>query len=198
MKHRLGLIPLCITLASCALLTPPQRVNVEQALLNQMPSELPHRETRGATVLVLPPQTTAIYDSRHMAYRSRPDELGYYREREWADTPSRMLQPLLVQALEGTRSFSAVWAAPYTGHSRYALRTEILELTQDFTQSATLVFSLRFQLMDYEGNRIVATKELHLREPMSEKASAAGVVAANEATAEALREMAAFVLDNVQ
>jgi len=198
MTSRLGLISICVSLASCALLAPPQRVSVAQPLLSEMQSDLPHRETGGATVLVLPPQTTAAYDTRRMAYRRQPQELGYYRERQWADTPSRMLQPLLVQALEGTRSLGVVWTPPYTGHSRYALRTEILELTQDFTQSATLVLSLRFQLMDYEGNRIVATKELNLREPMSEKTSAAGVVAANEATREALREMAAFVLDAVQ
>lgn len=180
---------------NCALLFPPKE-KIEKSVLDQIPIEVPHRESRGATLLVLPPETTPIYDTMQIAYRARPHEVAHFREREWGETPSQMLYPLLVRAVENTRAFSAVLLAPYTGPYTYALRTEILELTQDFTsESATLVFSLRFQLIDYEANQVIATKEISLHEPMQQKTSYAGVVAANDATAKALQEMAVFILE---
>lgn len=152
MTLRASTAALCITVASCALLFPP-RVKIEKAVLDQMPIELPHRESRGATLLVFPPETTPIYDTIQMAYRARPHEVAYFSQREWGETPSQMLHPLLVKTVENTRAFSAVLIPPYRGRCTYALRTEILELTQDFTsESATLVLSLRFQLTDYAAN----------------------------------------------
>jgi cholesterol transport system auxiliary component len=56
------------------------------------------------------------------------------------------------------------------------------------------VLSLRFQLTDYGAKTVIATKEVSVREPMRERNSYAGVMAANEATAEALQQMARYVL----
>ena len=186
----------CLSLASCALLLPPQRDIDDKALLNQIPSELPHRDRRTATVLVLPPETAALYDTREIAYTTRPHEIAYLTRRQWGETPSEMLQPLLTKTLEDTRAFAAVVVPPYTARYTCALETRILELRQDFTAgSAAVVLSLRFRLTNAEG-RVIATKEVSLREPMRQLDSDAGVVAANDATAQALREMAAFVVDN--
>ena len=55
---------------------------------------------------------------------------------------------------------------------------------------------LRFQLTDYEPKQVGATKEITVREPMQQKTSYAGVIAANRATADALRQAAEFVLEN--
>lgn len=184
----------CLTLASCALVTPPPPQIDHNALLNQVPRALPHGDRRTVIVLVLPPETTAIYDTKRMAYMTRPHEVSYFNQREWGETPSEMLHPLLVDTLENTGSFAAVVVPPYTTRYTYALRTAILELRQDFTsRTPTLELSLRFRLTDGAG-RIVATKVVSLREPMRQADSYAGVVAANEATARALQEMAAFVV----
>lgn len=188
---------ICIAVGGCALLSPPE-TRIEKSVLNQLPGEPPHRATGGATVLVFPPTTAPVYDTVRIAYRTHPREIAYFREREWGATPSQMIYPLLVRTLENTHSFEAVLVPPYTGRYTYALRTEVLELIQDFTpQSATLVLSLRFQLTGYGANRVIATRNVSLREPMLQRNSHAGVVAANEATAKALEQMAEFVLEKV-
>lgn len=190
------LAAVCLTLASCSLLFPPSPEIDDNALLNQVPRTLPHGDRQRATVLVLPPATTAVYDTRQMAYMTRPHEVSYFTRSEWGETPSEMLHPLLVRTLQNTRSFAAVVIPPYTARYAFALRTTIIELRQDFTsRPATLVLSLSFRLTDGAG-RVVATKEVSLREPMRQRNSYAGVVAANEATARALREMAAFVVNS--
>lgn len=183
------------TLAGCALLS-PARVDPEKAVLSKMPLELPQQPTRAVTLLVLPPETTPIYDTTLMAYTTRAYHVGYFSRHEWAGRPAQMLQPLLVGALQRTHAFGAVLTPPHAGRYTYALRTEIIELMQDFTsEPATLRLSLRLQLSDDTANRVVAIKEISLREPMQQKTPYAGVVAANDAAAKALQEIAGFVLE---
>lgn len=167
------------------------------AVLDKMPGTLPHRDRHPVTLLVLPPDAKPAYDTTQMAYSLRPYQVAYFRHHQWAGTPSQMLQPLLLRTLETTGYFSAVLTPPYTGRYSYALQTEIVELVQDFaSEAAALRLSLRLRLSDGAANRLVATREITLREPMPQKTPYAGVVAANDAMAKALQEMASFVLDN--
>lgn len=183
------------SVAGCALLSPPDTKGVT-AVLSKMPAELPRRESRPVTLLVLPPDTNPVYDTTQMAYTLRPYEVAYFRDHQWGETPSQMLHPMLVRTLESTGYFSVVLKPPYAGRYTYALRTEILELTQDFTsEPAVLRLSLRLQLTDDATGRLAATKEISLREPMQQKTPYAGVLAANEAIAKALQEAARFVLE---
>jgi len=195
---RVSLGALAIALAGCTLFTPAQ-IKIDKAVLNQIPLELPHREGHGTTLLVLPPQTAAIYDSTQMVYRDRAHQVAYFAQHEWADTPSHMLHPLVVRTLENTGYFRAVLMPPYMGRYTYALHTEILELTQDFTaQPATVLLSVRVQLSDASAAHVIAAKEISLREPMQQSTPYAGVTAANQATAKALQELAVFVLDTAE
>ena len=184
------------TLASCALMRPAE-TGTSKAVLNKMPLELPRREPRAVTLLVFPPEAKPLFDTTQMAYTVRPYQVAYFREHEWGETPPQMLQPLLVKTLGNTRYFSAVLTPPYTARYTYALRTEILELTQDFTsEPPAVLLSLRLRLSDGATDRVIAIKEIALREPMQQKTPESGVVAANEATAKALKDAAKFVLDN--
>ena len=194
-RRALGVVTACLAVTGCALLSTPPKVIVEKAVLTEVPHDLPQRASRGNTVLVFPPKTTPLYDTTQMAYRTQPHEVAYFSEREWGETPSQMLYPLVVRTLENTHAFRAVLTEPFAARYSYALRTEILELIQDFSsESATLVLSLRFQLTDYGAKTVIATKEVSVREPMRERNSYAGVMAANEATAKALQQMARYVL----
>lgn len=192
----LGAASVCIAIAGCAFLSPAKR-DVQKSVLNQLPTAVPHRDTGGDTVLVFPPATMPVYDSVLMAYRTEPREVAYFGRRQWGATPSQMIQPLLVATLEKTHSFRVVLVPPYTGPYTYSLRTEILDLIQEFTpKSATLVLSLRFQLAGYGASRVIATRDISVREPMRQRNSRSGVVAANDAIAKALWQMAEFVLES--
>lgn len=194
-RRALGIVTACVAVTGCALLSAPPKVIVEKAALTEVPNDVPQWTSRGDTVLVFPPKTTPLYDTTQMAYRTQPYEVAYFSEREWAETPSHMLYPLVVRTLENTHAFRAVLTEPITARYTYALRTDILELIQDFSpDSATLLLSLRFQLTDYRAKNVIATKEVSVREPMRERNSYAGVIAANEATAKALQQMAQYLL----
>jgi len=194
-KRVLGVLTACLAVTGCALLSTPPKVIVEKAVLTEVPHDLPQRANRGDTLLVFHPKTPPLYDTTQMAYSTQPHEVAYFSEREWGETPSQMFYPLVVSTLENTHAFRAVLTEPFAARYTYALRTEILELIQDFgSDSASLVLALRFQLTDYGAKTVIATREVSVREPMLERNSYAGVLAANEATAKALQQMAEFVL----
>ena len=191
----LSVVTACLAVTGCALLSAAPKASVQKAVLTEVPQELPRHTSGGDTVLVFPPKSAPLYDTTQMAYSTQSHEVAYFSEREWAEKPSQMLYPLLVRTLENTHAFRAVLTEPFPGHYTYALRTEVLDLIQDFTSdSANLVLSLRFQLTDYGAKTVVSTKEISVREPMRERNSYAGVTAANEATAKALQQMAEYVL----
>lgn len=185
-------------MAGCTVLSP---INIEtrKALINKLPDNLPQRQRSAATLLVLPPETKPLYDTTQMAYTLQPYQIAYFSQNEWGATPSQMLQPLLVSTLENTHAFSAVLTPPYSGAYSYALRTEILELAQDFSaEPAVLHLNLRLQLNDGANNRLIASKEIVLRVPMLQNNPGAGIEAANNATATALQEAARFVLEKTE
>ena len=181
-------------LPGCALLRP---VNIEtnKAMLSPAPLDIPKKTNCGGTLLVFPPQTQPIYETTQMAYAIAPHQVAYFSRHEWAQTPSRMLLPLLVSALQSSGCFNAVVAPPYPHAYTHALRTEIVELLQDFTaQPAVLHLSVRVQLSDDTGGRVIAGKEIALHEPMPLGTPEDGVIAANVAAAKTLREVVSFVL----
>ena len=178
---------------SCALLT-PATVETQKEMLTKIPHALPEGKMHPATLLVLPPETSAVYDTIQMAYTIRPYQIAYFSRTEWGERPPRMIHPLLVQTLQKAGYFSAVVTPPFMGRYTHALRTEILVLQQDFTSAhATLRLALRVQLVAQVSNRVIATKEIDVREPMRENTPHGGAVAANDATAKALKEVAEFV-----
>ena len=187
-----------LSLAGCALLSAPPPQTSKQ-ILNKMPPEVPQRSSQGAVLVVYPPQTRPVYDTTEMAYMTRPYEIAYFSQHEWAEPPAQMLQPLLVGTLQNTRFFGAVLTPPYAGRHSYALRTEIRELIADFTsEPAALQLSLRFQLSEGATGAVVGVKDISVREPMQQKTPYAGVVAGNEATAKALLELARFVVEKAE
>jgi cholesterol transport system auxiliary component len=183
-------------LAGCTLLSPARIESEKHALskLPQVPRHSGQAKARTAVLLVLSPTSDPAFDTTQMAYSVRPYQIAYFARNEWLDTPPRMLWPLLVRTLRDTGGFAAVAMPPYTGRFDYALQTRILELEQDLgTEPATLQLRLHVELSDAAG-RVIATRDIEVRERMRERTPEAGVVAANDAVANALLQLTAFLL----
>jgi cholesterol transport system auxiliary component len=187
-----------VSVTSCTLLSPVSS-DSSKALLDKLPVPAARQTTHPVTLLVLPPRANPVFDTTRIAYTTHPYQIDYFTQREWAATPAQMLLPLLTTTLEQTGYFGAVLTPPYAGNYSYALQTDIVALTQDFTtEPATLKLELRVQLSSGDSGRIIATRDITQREPLQEKSSAAGVAAANRANARVLQEVADFVLESVE
>ena len=198
---RTALNALCLVLFSGCALFSPVRIDTKKNVLNNVPLDLPSENARSApprsaTLLVLIPETAPVYATTQMAYTTRAYQIAYFGQNEWAETPSQMIQPLIVKTLQNTHYFSEILSPPSVGRHTFSLRIEIQELMQDFTSTpAMLQLTMRFYLIREETNQVIGTNELSMREPMSERNPYAGVVAANEALAKLLRELAKFVVE---
>jgi cholesterol transport system auxiliary component len=193
---RATFVVLCaVLLSGCALLA-PVKTDTKKYALNDIPLDLPSERTHSATLLVLVPETESLYATTQMAYTTQAYQIAYFSRNEWAETPSQMIQPLIIETLRRTHYFGDVISSPDFGRHTFTLRSEILEIKQDFSsEPAMLQLTMRFYLSRAATNQVIATKELSAHEPMRERKPYAGVVAANEAMAKLLRELARFVVD---
>lgn len=194
-RRRMVALGLVAALAGCAL-GPSADPPMTTSLLDQPPADVPRRAPTRATLLVFPPEARPAIDTTQMAYTLRPHHIAYFAQNQWGETPPQMLQPLLVRTLDATGAFAAVVTPPYDGAATLALRTEFTELVQDFAQDPPVLrLALRVRLSDESAGRVLGTHEIRVDEAMLQKNPAAGVQAANDALAKALRALAAFVLE---
>src|SRR3989338_6207209 len=106
---------LAITLlGGCSTLLPPAPPPDNIYLLEANPA--PVRSTpaarRDLVLAVSMPRARAGFDTAQMVWVRQAHGLEVYSRNRWADTPARMLAPLLVQALERSGAFHAVVPAP--------------------------------------------------------------------------------------
>lgn len=197
MMIRTAVRGLCILLLSGCTLFSPVHIDTKRYVLSTVPDDLPIERTHATTVLVLVPETVPAYATPRMAYSVQKYQIAYFSQNEWVAPPAQMIQPLIVETLRRTHYFSEVLPSPYFGQHTFSLRTEIIELKQDFSSGpGVLRLTMRCYLRREATNQVVATKELLAEELLSERNPYAGVVAANEAMGRLLRELSRFVIEH--
>ena len=99
---------------------------------------------RDLVLAVTMPRARPGFDTPRMAYLRQPHELDYFVTSRWVDTPSRMLGPLLAQALEQTGSFRAIVQTPGVIPADIRLDTELIRMQQEFRTQPSRVQLTRF------------------------------------------------------
>lgn len=165
-------------------------------LINTMPSIAVHHQ-RSTTIFVTQPDTRAIYNTVAMAYTMRPYQINHFGENQWAETPSQMFLPLIVQTLQNSHAFKAIVLAPYTGKYDYLLSTQIIKIQQNFMANpARFELSIRAQLINTNNNQVMAIKQFDYSQPMTSRSPMGGVIAANLAASQFLRALTQFCVAN--
>ncbi len=186
---------LAVLLAGCAGLQAPQVDALNVHLLEARPAAAGPAPARDRVLEVSAPRARAGFDTEQMAYVRRPHALEYFANNRWADTPSRMLAPLLAQALE--QRFRVVVRAPSAVHADLRLDTELVRLQHDFTNRPSRVeLVLRAQLVDLRGRQVLAAAEFEETENAPSEDAYGGVIAANRALQRMLQWVADFCAEH--
>ncbi|PKO86745.1 MAG: hypothetical protein CVU18_13370 [Betaproteobacteria bacterium HGW-Betaproteobacteria-12] len=199
LAHRFRLLAAALLLAmlgACGALektraAPP----VFYALDSSQPSPAPRLTpaTTRPTLLISPPQAAAGFDSRHIIYLREAHRLEYFAHAEWADTPARMIAPLLVGALAATERFAAVVLTPGSATGDLRLEVGIVRLQHEFAPSPSRVrLTLRAHLLDQKTRRVLAWREFDESVAAPQDTPYGGVIAANAAVHKVLGQLAAF------
>jgi len=145
------------------------------------------------TLFVNTPTARPGFDSSRMVYIKKPHEIDYFSQNKWVDSPARMLAPLLVQALERSAAFRAVVFKRSAAAADLRLDTEIIRLQHEFlTQPSQIRLTVRAQLLDVPGKRVLATREFDVTEAAASDDPYGGVVATNRAVKIMLLQIADF------
>jgi len=162
-------------------------------------TEVRPADINGPILLVSMPLADPGYETTKMVYLKRPYELEQYAVNQWADTPARMFASLMSERLSRTGSWRAV--VPPSGSIRgdFRLDTYGFSLQQEFSQDPSRVrISVRAQLIDVRESRIVGTRTFETVEHAPSEDAYGGVVAANQAVAALLDDMASWLKECVR
>ncbi|MGH7810938.1 MAG: ABC-type transport auxiliary lipoprotein family protein [Candidatus Binatia bacterium] len=201
LRKNLGLtIVTFLMLSSACALGPkensaPRTYFLNPEIASKNPLDAPKR-TGGSVLLISQPKAQGGFDTARMAYLLRPYEVSYYAFNQWADTPARMLQRILVENLDKTGLWSAVLQTPGSVPAQYRLDIDNLILEQQFLSRPSRVrLALRAQIIDTKNQSILGTRYFELFEVAPTDDPYGGVQAANQAVANLLNELVAWLDD---
>jgi cholesterol transport system auxiliary component len=150
-------------------------------------------------VLLVQPVSSIGYESRRMSYTRRAYEQTFYAFSQWMDTPPRMLEPLVVQAMETSGLFAAVVDATSSVPVHLRLNLDLLLLQHEFqTQPSEGHLVVRAQINDVQRNRILGTRVFEVRSPAPSEDAYGGALAVNLAIEILLRDLVLWTREMVQ
>jgi len=148
----------------------------------------------GPTLAVSAVRSAAGFGTADMIYVEHAHQLQAFARHRWADSPARMLDPLLVAAAEQSGLFAGVTEPGSLIRTELRLETELLRLQQVFDGGASQVeLTLRASLVDTSRSRVLASRVFRVIEPVREATPYGGVLAANRATGLLLGELQVFL-----
>lgn len=190
-------LTLVLFLSSCAL-GPVETSAPRTYFLNpEISWKNPHGygELIGTSILLITqPKPQSGFDTARMAYLLRPYEINYFAFNQWADTPARMVQQIMVENIDKTGLWRAVLPAAGTAPAQYRLDSDNLILEQQFFSHPSRVrLSVRAQIIDTKRPAILATRYFEVLEVAPTEDAYGGVQAANHAAAKLLIELATWL-----
>lgn len=189
-----------ITLVGCSVLKPPRVADVKTYVFEPVIAPAPATPAQpaidNAVIVVAEPRSQAGYATTRMAYMKRDYALDYFANSQWADTPARMLQPLLVAALEATGRYAAVLRAPAGIAGALRVDTEVVHVEQLFvTQPSRMRIALRVQVINPQRGQVLGTRLFDVNADAPTDDAYGGVRAANQMLAPLLKDVAAFCVE---
>jgi cholesterol transport system auxiliary component len=182
---------LCLVLAGCLSVPRETRETVHTFVLTlDTQTDAPPVKRDAGVLVVNMPQSQPGFESPNIAYIQRPYEIGYYATHQWAETPSRMLHPLLVRTFERTGVWRAVMAMPTSVRGDDRLDVDQVVLVQEFLQRPSRVLvSLRAQLLALPSHQVIGVRRFEASEPAPTDDAYGGAMAANRALQALLKDL---------
>ncbi len=179
-------------LAACGSLFAPSPPAPHFYTLDATPlGALAPRVAASAPVMIVAvPRAEAGFDTDRIVYVPEEHRLQPYADNQWIDTPSKMLAPLISEAMSRTGSFGTVLTAPSTVPGQWELQSDIVRLQLEVV-AARFRFTLHVVLIETQTRTVVLTREFDASAPVSVASPAAAVAAANVVVADVLQQVAA-------
>ena len=151
------------------------------------------------SLLIGVPQPAPGFESSQMAYVQVKHELNYFATSQWAESPARMLVPLLVQRLEDSGMWSSVIPMPTSIRGDHRLELTNVTLVQEFLQDPSRIrLAWRGQLVNIKDRKVVGTRNFEKEAEAFSKDAYGGVLAAQQAVSSLLNDLMTWLIGCLQ
>lgn len=190
---------LLVLLSACTGLPSQFKQSAPRIFVLEAPApSLTYIRKQGPKIMVALPHAWPGLGSVNIAYVKRAHEINYYAHSEWADTPTRMLEPLFIHALEASGDFGAVVGSGSTVLTELRLDSDFVTLEQDFTHTPSQgVVVLRVQLVDLQHDKVLGSRTFKAEIPAGSEDATGGVAAMNKALQQVLGEVVGFIQQTI-
>ncbi|MCD6044918.1 MAG: hypothetical protein K0R48_81 [Gammaproteobacteria bacterium] len=192
MLKKIMLLFAVVLLAAC--LAPVKTAQKDTYVLNTMPPLSHQPKIQTQVLLVSMPRLDAIMDNNKMVYLDGQHQMGYFGVHRWAAPPNEMFFSLLLNTLQQQGGFRAVVSIPYNSQSDLQLNIVNFSIVQDFTVRPSVVrVKMNASLSSLKQPSLLKTRAIQAAVAANGDTPEAGVVAANQAVAQCLTQIVAFV-----
>ena len=173
------------TLAACGGVPKAQFYTV-----NYAPSASGSAAPAGSQLGVAVPRAAHLLRQDRIVYFTADNELNYYQNHRWADTPPRLIQLQLIRQMNAAGLFGNI--APYRAQKGldYVLRGRLLAMEEvDTATEIKARFGLELELVRQDDDRVVWTGRHSCEQPVATKSVGAVVDTINGCLQEAMTDL---------
>ena len=176
---------------------PNQPVRSYLFTLDSSADQWPSCPSPHGVLVVSQPQEQGGTNTSAIAYLLRPHEIRYYAYNQWAESPARLLVPLMVQVMEKTNCWDTVTHAAAALRDDFRLDSEILQWQQEFFSNPSRVrLFFRAQLVESQKREVIAARRFEIIEEAPSGDAYGAVIASNRAVNRLLGEIAEWIKAN--
>ena len=143
------------------------------------------------------PVAAASIDTPRIALQRTPLTFEYYADAAWTDNAPAMVQTLLIESFESTRSIRAVGREAIGLRPDFILKTDLREfeaIYKDGSSAPTVWVRMNAKLVTMPERRIIASETFGAQIPAASGALTSVVAAFDEALGKVLKQIVAFTL----
>ncbi len=197
---RAGLLALAGTLPGCGLL-PQVSVPVQLYTVTPKTSYPETLESVDWQLVVELPNAATSLDTPRIALQRTPFTLEYYAGSAWTDNAPLMVQTLLIESFESTRSITAVGREGVGLRPDYVLKTDLREfeaIYEEGSPNPVIWVRINAKVVKMPERRIVSSATFERREASTGTKLPDIVAAFDEALGHTLKRIVLFVLEEPQ
>jgi cholesterol transport system auxiliary component len=193
---RAGLLAFAGTLPGCGLL-PEVSVPVQLYTVTPKTSYPETLESVDWQLVVEMPNAATSLDTPRIALQRTPFTLEYYAGSAWTDNAPLMVQTLLIESFESTRSITAVGREGVGLRPDYVLKTDLREfeaIYEEGSPNPVIWVRINAKVVKMPERRIVSSATFERREASAGTKLPDVVAAFDEALGHVLKRVVLFVL----
>jgi len=149
------------------------------------------------TIKVTYPQSLRENTSQKMNFSYSTYERGTYQNSEWSNHVSKLLQVSIIEVLNDSRLFKAVFSDATTLKVNYRLESNIFVFEHRVRdQQSHAIISIQFTLIDADTGELVKSKRFSYKEVAPSLDAEGYVIATNRALTQLSKELLLWIKSN--